>query len=197
MHGGDRIAAIFGLDKEGKLWREVWSGVKDSDFVAFVRCGFFERTGEANFSLDEYLILDAVDHDFEVNEWVKGQGNQYNLNNISGSNINIGSKLDNVQQSIGAATPLSDDAKTQLTQLIEQLKEALNDVPEDDADEAEVLAHHAEVAVNQLNASKPNKKLISMSVEGLEQAAKNIERIAPRVVKIAAAIALILRPFTM
>lgn len=160
-----------------------------------MNCGFLQRTNQRGYTLNEYLILDAVDNDFEVNDWIKGQGNQYNLSNISGSNINIESKLENVQQSIGADTPLSE----KLTDLIEQLKEALADAKLDDEDaaEAEVLAHHVQVAVDQLNSDKPNKKLLSISVDGLEQAAKNIERVAPRVVKAAAAIALILRPFTM
>jgi hypothetical protein len=194
FYGDGKILGVGGMSVE--VWN-TWDGVKYADFDVFVNCDFFNRTPQGGYTLNEALILDAVDHDFEVNDWVKGQGNQYNLSNISGSNINIESRLDNVQQSIGTATPLSDDAKEQLTELIEQLKEALSAVPEDEAEEAEVLAHHAQVAVEQLNSGKPNKKLLSISVDGLEKAAENVGRIAPRIVKIAAAIAAILRPFTM
>jgi hypothetical protein len=35
LYGDDRIMAIFGLDDDGSLWREVWNEVSYADFEMF------------------------------------------------------------------------------------------------------------------------------------------------------------------
>ena len=196
MHGEDRIFSIYGLDNNGKLWREVWDGVKDSDFVAFGRCGFVDQMGEENYSLNEYLILNAVDHDFADDD--KTQGTQINISggDFRGSNVNIASTLTNVQQSISSSS-LDDEVKAQLSQLVGELKETLAaaKLPDDEAEEAEALAHHVQVAVDQLNASKPNKRLIKSSVDEFVKGIQNVGRILPPIIAIGTQIATILHPY--
>jgi hypothetical protein len=69
--GDNRIGMIHGLDRDGSLWREVWRGVKESDFDAFVRCGLFGVAGYSpdgrpvRFNLVVPNIIEAVNNDFE------------------------------------------------------------------------------------------------------------------------------------
>ena len=65
MTGDDRIIAIFGLDDEGRLWREAWKdNVKEADFAVFERCGFFQQSGDNHYILFEQAIIDAVQDNF-------------------------------------------------------------------------------------------------------------------------------------
>ena len=191
---------ISGLGNDPNL-NELWQEAEEADFEVFVRLGFFMRFRQTQefvlrFGLHKGAILDGYKRGWKVNEKDNVQVS-ISGGDFRGAIVNAASTLNNVQQSIGSASGLSDDAKAQLAQLVSELKEVLSKIPEEESEEAEVLAHHAQVAVNQLNTPKPNKKLLSISVDGLEQAAKNLERVAVPVAAIAVKIAMILRPLTM
>lgn len=173
-----------------------WKDVKTADFDAFVQCGFFNQKSQTSYTLNEALILDAVDHNFADDEPTPSAQINFYGGDFRGAIVNAAATLTDVQQSIGA-TPLSDDAKAQLTQLIEQLKEALAnaELPEDEAEEAEAAAHHVQAAVDQLNSAQPNKRIIKSSVNEFEKAIKNVGRIVPPIIALGAQIATLLRPF--
>ena len=184
---------IAGLGSDTQL-REIWSKAEEADFEVFVSRGFFIPKPQLQqhvlrFALDKGLILDAYKRGWKLPS--KEANQVVNISTGDGSIINYQSTLTNVQQSIGSTPLLSGDAKAELTQLVGELKEALTDVSEDGADDAEVLVRHAEAAVNELNIAKPNKKWLQANIEGLEKAAKNLERILPPVVGIAVKIALV------
>jgi len=113
-------------------------------------------------------------------------GSQYNLSgNISGSNVNIGSTLTNVNQSI-SAMPQGDQAeKDQLKQLIEQLNAALQQAPADRQAEAEAVATFAQQLVETAAKPQPNKPIVQGTGMMLKQAAQNIAGVLPTVLTIA------------
>jgi hypothetical protein len=202
VRGDNCIQGIFGLDDDGTLRREVWNDVRDSDFSAFEECGFFEctktdRYGPTNYTLNEYLITEAVKHDFEVNDWQKKETvNQFNLSgDFSGSVLNIASTLTDVQQTIGSIPGMDNDTKTELAALFDELQQELANIPEEHANDAEAIVESAKMALEQLNRDKPNKTMLSVSVEGLKKAAENIASILPNVAVTAGKIVKIIIPF--
>ncbi len=199
-HGDGRIVAIGGF-RNAEIQNNQWSDVNDGDLAAFVNCGFmnieWRKQSQVRYTLNEGNIFHTVDNDFEDSE--QPRVNHVTISAGDNSIINYQSTLTNVQQSIGAATPLSDSDKAQLTDLIEQFKKVLAgaELPEDEAEEAEAAAQDVKDAVDQLNAGKPNRKIIKSRVDEFERRIEIVGRIVPPIIAIGAKIALILRPFTM
>ncbi len=198
-HGNDRIHNIGGF--RNPEIRKIWNDVEDADFQDFVNCRLFSGYPAAaemqyTLTLSRQRIFDVVDSDFEDVD--RPQINHVTISVGDNSIINYQSTLTDVQQSISSTSQLNDETKAQLTELFGKLKDALANaaLDEDGQEEAEVLAHHAQVAVDQLNSGKSNRKLLSISVDGLEKAAQNLERVGVPVVAFAAQIAMILRPLT-
>ncbi len=123
-------------------------------------------------------------------------GDQFNMSgNFSGAILNIKSTLSNVSQSIGAAPHGDAAAKAQLQQLIEQLSAELQKAPTEKASEAEAVAETAKQAVEQATKEKPNKTLVTISAEGLKQAAQNLATVLPTVLPLATKIAETIQKF--
>ena len=124
---------------------------------------------------------------------VAGQGPSGDTFNMSGdfrgAILNIKSTLSNVSQSIGALPNADESAKDELKHLIEQLNEALQQVPAGKEEEAQAVATSAEMLVQTANAEKPNKTMLQITGEGLKQAAKNLAEVMPTVLTIATQIA--------
>lgn len=102
-----------------------------------------------------------------------------------GSNVNIKSTLTQVTQTIGVLPQADDAAKQELQQLVAQLHEQLQQVPPDNAEDAEAVAEMTKELIEKANSEKPNKRLLTITGEGLKQAAENIAAITPTVVGIA------------
>ena len=102
-----------------------------------------------------------------------------------GANVNIKSTLTNVTQTIGALPAADPSAKAELESLMQQLNDALQQVPADKAEEAEAVAQSAELLVNTATAEKPNKTMIQITGEGLKQAAKSVADVMPTILAIA------------
>jgi len=111
-----------------------------------------------------------------------------------GANVNVKSTLTNVMQSIGALPHADDSTKIELEKLIAELNAALQQIPENRAEDAEAVAEMAKSLIEKASAEKPNKTMLKISGEGLKQAAKNIADIMPTVLGIATKIAAILLP---
>jgi hypothetical protein len=117
-------------------------------------------------------------------------GDQFNMSgNFSGAILNIKSTLESVTQSISAAPHGDEATKTQLQELIAQLSTALQQVPADQAADAEAVAETAKAAVEHATKEKPNKTMIQISADGLKQAAQNLAAVLPTVLPIATKIA--------
>jgi ElaB/YqjD/DUF883 family membrane-anchored ribosome-binding protein len=114
--------------------------------------------------------------------------------NIQNSILNIKSTLTNVQQSVGSIPTGDEAARQELQGLIEQLSQALQNVPDNQTEQAEAVAVSAQAFVETAKADKPNKTLLQISSEGLKKAAENLAEVAPAVVGIAGqVIALVMR----
>ena len=105
--------------------------------------------------------------------------------NIQNSILNIKSTLTNVQQSVGSISTDDETARQELQGLIEQLSQALQNVPDTQKEQAEAVAASAEALVDTAKADKPNKTLLQITGEGLKKAAENLSEVAPAIVSIA------------
>ncbi len=90
-----------------------------------------------------------------------------------------------MQQTIGALPHADEAAKAELQQLIAQLNDALQEAPEDKAEEAEAVAQMAETLVETANSEKPNKMMVEITGDGLKKAAENVAAVMPTVLVIA------------
>lgn len=114
--------------------------------------------------------------------------------NIQNSILNIKSTLTNVQQSVGSIPTDDQAARQELEGLIEQLSQALQNVPAKQAEQAEAVAASAQALVETARADKPNKTLLQISGEGLKKAAETLADVAPAVVGITGqVVALVMR----
>lgn len=115
------------------------------------------------------------------------KGDEFNFAgaNISNSNLNLKSKLDNVVQLIGAFPNADESAKKQLEQLLKLLSAELQKAPAGNEDAVEAVAETAQDLIEKAKKEKPNKSLITISAEGLKQAAANIGAVVPAILPIA------------
>ena len=113
-------------------------------------------------------------------------GDQFEMSgDFRGAIINIKSRLENVTQTVNNAAAVDDLSKMELNRLLAELKEILEETPEDREEEAEAVAMAAEELVEKGTAEKPNKAMVRISGEGLKQAAQNLADVMPTVLTIA------------
>jgi hypothetical protein len=115
-------------------------------------------------------------------------GNKISFGNITGSIVNVDSMLEQVTQNIGAANHVDESTRKQLTELIEQLKLELKNVPLAKKEEAEALAESAKALVEVGTKAQPNRTTVQITAEGLKKAAENIAGVMPTVITIASGI---------
>ena len=96
-----------------------------------------------------------------------------------GAILNIDSTLTDLSQSIGKLPSTEADVKEELQQLINQLKQALKEVPSERVEEAEAIAWAAETLIKTKTSEKPNRVKVEITKEGLKKAAENIASILP------------------
>jgi ElaB/YqjD/DUF883 family membrane-anchored ribosome-binding protein len=105
-------------------------------------------------------------------------GDNINIGSITGSNVNIKSNLERVQQAVGGAA-LDASIKDDLNGLLKRLSDALEQTPSEQMTEAEAVADAAGDLVDKALRDKPNKKSIEISANGLLEAAKGIAAVLP------------------
>lgn len=116
-------------------------------------------------------------------------GDKFELSgNFQGAILNIKSRLENVQQSVGSIDSQDDESLSELQKLIEQLNQTLQQVPQEKQEEAAAVAKTTEALVDQVKGEKPNRTMIEITAEGLKKAAQNLADVMPTVVPIAAQI---------
>lgn len=117
-------------------------------------------------------------------------GDQFNVSgNFEGSNVNIGSTLSNVNQSIQGISHGLETEKEELAQLMTELNAILQHAPANKQAEAEAVATFAKQVVDNVLQPHPNKIMLQMSGDMLKKAAENVEGALPTVLKISAIIA--------
>jgi hypothetical protein len=102
-----------------------------------------------------------------------------------GAIVNVDSILTNLRQSIGADSTMDVAIRGELSELIDQLNQALEKLPSDSAQEAEAVAWAAESLVEAAIEDSPNRFKIEITREGLMKAAQNIATVMPIVLSIA------------
>lgn len=112
-------------------------------------------------------------------------GDKISISNIQNSLISVKSTLTNVQHSVGSIPTEDEAARQRLQGLIEELSQALQNIPESKQEQAEAVAASAQELVEKAKADKPNKTLLQISGEGLKKAAENLADVAPTVLSIA------------
>jgi hypothetical protein len=139
--------------------------------------------GDANFVLTGIAQVNA-ERDVHMN-----QDNSVHISgNIINSNVNIGSTLSNVNQTITAANDMDETTKQQLKELVENLSVELKKTPENKAEEAQAVADLTKTLVEEGTKPTPNKTTIQITAEGLKTAAQNIANVMPVVLTIATGI---------
>ena len=112
-------------------------------------------------------------------------GDKISISNIQNSLISVKSTMTNVQHSVGSIPTEDEAARQRLQGLIEELSQALQNIPESKKEQAEAVAASAQAFVETAKADKPNKTLLEISSEGLKKAAENLAEVAPTVLSIA------------
>jgi len=110
----------------------------------------------------------------------------FNLSgDFRGAIVNIKSTLRDVEQTVGDIRTQDGASKAELQQLIQQLSQALEKAPPQQAEAAQAVAETAKSLVDQAAAAKPNKTMLQITGEGLKQAAQNLADVMPTVLTIA------------
>lgn len=104
--------------------------------------------------------------------------------------INFKSKLDNVSQIVNNAPAVPYDKKQEFASLIEELKQALSTAATVKPDDTQRVIQAAEIVAAEVAKARPNKPFLELTAQGLKEAAKAVEDIAPTVLSIAAKIAM-------
>jgi hypothetical protein len=112
-------------------------------------------------------------------------GDNINISNVSGSVINLKSRLDHVTQQIGTLPGADQATKDALAQLTKDLSDMLGQAPANQADTAEIVAKRTEALVGEVSKQQPDKELVAFNLESLKQAAANLAAVLPAVLPIA------------
>lgn len=104
--------------------------------------------------------------------------------------VNVKSRLDNVTQIVNTAPAITDAKKQEFSSLIEELRQALASVPaEAKPEDTQRVVQAAEMVAAEVSKEKPNKPFLAITAEGLKEAAKAVEAVAPAAMGVAAKIA--------
>lgn len=116
-------------------------------------------------------------------------GDQINISgNFQNVILGVKSTLTNVQQTAGSMPAVDDGARQELQRSLEQLSQALEQIPASLKEQAEAVASATQMLVETAKADKPSKTMIEITGDGLKKAAENLAGVAPAVVGIAAQI---------
>lgn len=165
--------------------------MKESDLSTFANLGFIshgeKRTNCVAYHVYEQSVLDAVDNDFDMPGSSSSSGSVQNISigSISSSNVNIGLKLDQINQKIHTISSLPDEDKTELTEKLEELKAELEKLQNTNPKEAQAVAKQLDRVVDDLAEDQPDQESVKISLEGLKHAASNLIAISPMVFSLA------------
>jgi hypothetical protein len=91
-----------------------------------------------------------------------------------GAVLNIKSTLTNVQQHVGAIQVANQAPRDELIKLIAQLNVALQTAPPHRSEQAEAVAEMAKALIDAATGDRPNRAMVRISGQGLEQAAADL-----------------------
>jgi hypothetical protein len=115
--------------------------------------------------------------------------------NVTGSNLNFGSTLTSVTQSIGQLPNMDQSTKEELAKLVAELRAELMKLAEtkpDRGEQIEAVAASTEELVTKAKVDKPNKTLLQQAIDGAKKIAGTLEDLAPKVLSIVSTIGAII-----
>jgi hypothetical protein len=176
------------LDKEVSIFEEDYLELKEQEKVLRYRAALISEGRESGVYSPQ-----ARGHIFNiVTRNIGGIDMSKDKIEVSGvvGPVNIKSQLDRVTQIVKNAPAMPDDKKQEFAQLVADLHQALVSASENRPDESERVARTAELVATEVAKEKPDREFLNITVEGLKQAAKAIEDIAPAAIRVAAKVAM-------
>ena len=118
--------------------------------------------------------------------------------NVMGGIVGIGGQqtfhgavtvtIRDMTQTIHGSPNADETAKAELDRLVEQLREALQQVPPDKAGDTQTVARRTEELVSEATQPQPDKEAVEFKGNKLKQAAENLRDAMPVVMQIATGI---------
>lgn len=175
------------LEKEFSIFEEDYLELEDQEKVLRYRAAVIQEGKEdGRYSKEERRVVFNIVAD-KVGD-IDMSKDKIQVSNVVGP-VNINSQLNRVTQSVRNAPAMPEDKRQQLAALIVELQEALQTATEKRPQDAERVASTAELVATEVAKQKPDKGFLSITSEGLKQAAKTVADIAPAVIGVAAKIA--------
>jgi len=173
------------LNNEINVFQEDYLELKEQDEVIRYRTALI-REGRISSGMYPAHARDTIIN--IVTEELDMSKDKIQVSGIVGP-VNIQSKLDHVNQIVHHAPAINDDKKQEFAHLIDMLREALQAASGKRPDDTERVAQTAELVATEMARPKPNRQFLNVTIDGLKEAAKAVEDIAPGVIKVAAMVA--------
>lgn len=107
------------------------------------------------------------------------------IKDVHGATINIDTVFENVNQIIDNFAGDNQKEKSELDELIKQLKLQLSNVPLSKEDELDKITKRLDAFLKEAADKKPDKDVVQVNGESLIKAARNLESVTPSVLSIA------------
>jgi hypothetical protein len=160
--------------------------------VGNIQAAIVNQGGQTSFEGDLTFNLDFSETKTETNAAPVGtlvRGDQRIVSrDFKGANVNIRSTLEDAVQTIDAASNIDQSDRERLGQLLQQLNDALQEVPPENVGEAEAVARLAASFVEIGTQEEPNPAMAQVTATDLRQAAENLAKVVPTLLPIAAEI---------
>jgi len=108
---------------------------------------------------------------------------EIHISHVSGV-VNVKSQLDHVSQVVDNSTSLTDARKSELNTLLSELRQALEPVAQEHPEDADRVLKSTELVVSEATKEKPSRGFLTVTTEGLKEAAKAVYEIAPTVLAV-------------
>lgn len=175
------------LETEVTVFEEDYLELKDQEKVLRYRAALIQE-GKEGGTYSEHardMIFNFVGGNIGEIDMSK---DKIQLSNVIGP-VNIKSQLDHVTQIVKNASSMPDDKRQEFANLIDELQKAVKVALDKRPEDTERVVRTAELVATEVTKEKPDKGFLNITVEGLKQAAKTLEDIAPAVISVAAKIA--------
>jgi len=178
VHGGEPDAFCSVLKKEVDIFEEDYLELLDQGKVHRYRQAVMSARGTESSRSQVINIVNRRGGKLDMSR------DKIEVSGVIGP-VNIKSRLDKVTQTVNNAPSLASDKRTELAAMIRELQEALAAAPATRAEDAAQVTRAAEMVVAEVTKEKPSKGMLSVSAEGLKEAAKALADITPTVIGIA------------
>lgn len=183
----DMVALCETLNDEINVFQEDYLELKEQDKVLRYRTALIQE-GSSNGVYSAQVRGDIINIVTGNIGGIDMSKDKIQVSGVVGP-VNIKSRLDHVTQIVNHASAIDNSKKQEFARMIDSLREALNAAGDKRPDDTERVAQTAELVATEIAKSKPSKNFLNVTAEGLKEAAKAVEDIAPDVIRVATMIA--------